>query len=127
MERVNGKNILGLNGAGRIGKLTLWNHILNKHFGGIVVNVGRGVGKNLDALLHNIQNDSTYGSLNNFLYGHSGKKCEIKMIDSAQNLVEIDGIPVKFLQTARNPRNINWAAENVRLVVDCTGAFLDRC
>lgn len=125
MERVNGKNILGLNGAGRIGKLTLWNHILNKHFGGIVVNVGRGVGKNLNALLHNIQNDSTYGSLNNFLYGHSGRKCEIKMIDSAQNLVEIDGIPVKFLQTARNPRDINWAAENVRLVVDCTGAFLD--
>ncbi len=125
MEKINGKNILGINGAGRIGKLTLWNHIMNKHFGGIVVNVGRGVGKNLEALLHNIQNDSTYGSLSNFLYGHSGKKCEIKILDSAINLVSIDGVPVQFLQNARNPREINWSAHNVRLVVDCTGAFLD--
>jgi len=125
MEKVNGKNILGINGAGRIGKLTLWNHILNKHFSGIVVNVGRGVGKNLEALLHNIENDSTYGSLSRFLYGHSGKRCEIRIIDSDQNLVEIDGMPVQFLQQARNPRDINWPAHNVRLVVDCTGAFLD--
>lgn len=125
MERPNGKNLLGINGAGRIGKLTLWNHLLTKSFGGIVVNVGRGVGKNLDALIHNILNDSTYGSLENFLYGHSGKKCKVKILDSAQNLVEFDGIPVQFLNTARNPRDIKWSANNVRLVVDCTGAFLD--
>ncbi len=125
MEKVNGKNLLGINGGGRIGKLTLWNHLLNKHFGGIVVNVGRGVGKNLEALLHNMQNDSTYGSLSRFLYGHSGKKCEVTILDASQNLVEIDGVQVKFLQKARNPRDINWADHNVRLVVDCTGAFLD--
>jgi glyceraldehyde 3-phosphate dehydrogenase len=125
MERLHGKNLLGINGAGRIGKLTIWNHLLNKHFGGLVVNVGRGVGKNLEALIHNITNDSTYGSLTNFLYGHSGKKCEIKVIDSAQNLVEINGMPVKFLMNARNPKEIKWTEEQVRLVVDCTGAFLD--
>lgn len=125
MERLHGKNLLGINGAGRIGKLTIWNHLLNKHFGGLVVNVGRGVGKNLDALIHNLTNDSTYGSLTNFLYGHSGKKCEIRILDSSQNLVEINGIPVKFLMTARNPKDISWSDEQVRLVVDCTGAFLD--
>lgn len=125
MERLHGKNLLGINGAGRIGKLTIWNHLLNKHFGGLVVNVGRGVGKNLEALIHNITNDSTYGSLTNFLYGHSGKKCEVKILDSAQNLVEINGMPVKFLMNARNPKEIKWAEEQVRLVVDCTGAFLD--
>lgn len=125
MERLHGKNLLGINGAGRIGKLTIWNHLLNKHFGGLVVNVGRGVGKNLDALLHNITNDSTYGSLSKFLYGNSGKKVDISIIDSAQNLVEINGMPVKFLMKARNPKEINWTAEQVRLVVDCTGAFLD--
>lgn len=125
MERLHGKNLLGINGAGRIGKLTIWNHLLNKHFGGLVVNVGRGVGKNLDALIHNLSNDSTYGSLSNFLYGHSGKKCEIKIIDSDQNLFEIDGMPVKFLTAQRNPKDINWAGHKVRLVVDCTGAFLD--
>lgn len=125
MERLHGKNLLGINGAGRIGKLTIWNHLLNKHFGGLVVNVGRGVGKNLEALIHNITNDSTYGSLTNFLYGHSGKKCEVKILDSAQNLLEINGMPVKFLMNARNPKEIKWAEEQVRLVVDCTGAFLD--
>lgn len=125
MERLHGKNLLGINGAGRIGKLTIWNHLLNKHFGGLVVNVGRGVGKNLDALIHNLTNDSTYGSLTNFLYGHSGKKCEIRILDSSQNLVEINGMPVKFLMTARNPKDISWSDEQARLVVDCTGAFLD--
>ncbi|MBW6490499.1 MAG: hypothetical protein K0B15_04810 [Lentimicrobium sp.] len=125
MEKVKGKNLLGINGSGRIGKLTLWNHLLTRHFGGIVVNVGRGVGKNTEALMHNIENDSTYGSLTNFLYGHSGKKCEIRIIDSTKSLLEIDGMPVQFLQQARNPREINWAEHNVRLVVDCTGAFLD--
>ena len=125
MERVNGRNLLGINGAGRIGKLTLWNHLLNKHFGGIVVNVGRGVGKNLDSLIHNIENDSTYGSLTKFLYGYSGRKCEIKVLDAASNFVEIDGMPVQFLVKERNPLEINWSSHNVRLVVDCTGAFLD--
>jgi glyceraldehyde 3-phosphate dehydrogenase len=125
MERLHGKNLLGINGAGRIGKLTIWNHLLNQHFGGLVVNVGRGVGKNLEALLHNIITDSTYGSLSHFLYGHSGKKCEVKILDSAENLTEINGMPVKFLMNNRNPKDINWSANEVRLVVDCTGAFLD--
>lgn len=125
MEQLHGKNLLGINGAGRIGKLTIWNHLLNKHFGGLVVNVGRGVGKNLEALIHNVTNDSTYGSLSNFLYGHSGKKCEIKILDSDENLTEINGIPVKFLMNYRNPKDIKWSDHQVRLVVDCTGAFLD--
>ena len=125
MEQLHGKNLLGINGAGRIGKLTIWNHLLNRHFGGLVVNVGRGVGKNLEALIHNVTNDSTYGSLSNFLYGHSGKKCEIKILDSDENLTEINGIPVKFLMNYRNPKDIKWSDHQVRLVVDCTGAFLD--
>ena len=39
------KNLLGINGAGRIGKLTLWHHLLSRKFDGIVLNVGREVGK----------------------------------------------------------------------------------
>ena len=34
---------LGINGLGRIGKLTLWQHIARKYFGEIVINVGRNV------------------------------------------------------------------------------------
>lgn len=32
------KRILGINGIGRIGKLTLWNHVNLQHFDGIVIN-----------------------------------------------------------------------------------------
>ena len=35
---------LGLNGLGRIGKLTLWRHAAQKNFSEIVVNLGRTVG-----------------------------------------------------------------------------------
>ena len=32
---------LGINGFGRIGKLTLWHHVARKYFPEIVVNIGR--------------------------------------------------------------------------------------
>ena len=35
---------LGINGLGRIGKLSLWHHVSRKHFSGIVANTGREVG-----------------------------------------------------------------------------------
>jgi glyceraldehyde 3-phosphate dehydrogenase len=38
------RNLLGINGLGRIAKLTLWEHIRLKHFDGFVVNIGREVG-----------------------------------------------------------------------------------
>ena len=36
--------LLGINGAGRIGKLLLWNELRAKRFDGFVVNFGRAVG-----------------------------------------------------------------------------------
>ncbi len=56
------KPILGINGLGRIGKLTLWNHIGRKYFSEIVVNIGRKVGTNLEDIALYIEKDSTYGS-----------------------------------------------------------------
>ena len=73
------KNLLGINGLGRIGKLVLWNQIHLKQFEGIVVNCGRDVGKELDDLLQVIETDSTYGSIHNFLRGMIGGKVEIKV------------------------------------------------
>lgn len=119
------KNLLGINGMGRIGKLTFWNHLIVRHFDGYVLNAGREVGKSLEDVIHVLTSDSTYGSLDRFLYGHTGKKCEAKVINEAEGLLEIDGVPVKILRTERNPKNINWAKEGVRIVVDCTGTFLD--
>lgn len=119
------KNFLGINGMGRIGKLTFWNHLVVRHFDGYVINAGREVGRKIEDVIHFLKNDSTYGSLDRFLYGYTGKKCEVKVINEAEGLLEFDGFPVKILRTERNPKNINWAKENVRIVVECTGTFLD--
>jgi glyceraldehyde 3-phosphate dehydrogenase len=115
---------LGINGLGRIGKLTLWNHLLTKNFDTIIVNTGREVGKNLDDLIQVIETDSTYGSLSKFLYGYS-RKCEIRVVDADQAILDIDGITVKILREARNPKDIAWRKEGVRFVVETTGQFLD--
>ena len=119
------KRVLGLNGAGRIGKLTLWNHLRVGHFDGFVINTGREVGKKLEHIIDYLLSDSTYGSLDTFLYGYSGKHCTVEIKDRAAAVFEINGVPVKILSESRNPREINWAREGVRLVVDCTGAFVD--
>lgn len=124
-ESVKGKRLLGINGLGRIGKLTLWNFLLQRHFDGIVVNMGREVGKSVDDFVQVLETDSTYGSLSKFLYGYS-KKCEIRLVEESTNLLfDIDGIMVKVLREARNPKDINWRREGVRLVIDTTGQFLD--
>ncbi|HQP63520.1 MAG TPA: glyceraldehyde 3-phosphate dehydrogenase NAD-binding domain-containing protein, partial [Candidatus Cloacimonas sp.] len=119
------KKLLGINGLGRIGKLLLWNQIHLRHYDGIVVNCGRVVGKTIDDLIQVIEMDSTYGSIHKFLYGIAGRKAEIKVLDVEEPLLEIEGIPVKILRTARDPKDVNWLNEGVRIVVDCTGTFLD--
>jgi len=121
--QLKSKRMLGINGIGRIGKLTLWNHLNLKHFDGIVINAGRELGKRPNDIIHYLTTDSTYGALDRFLYGHSGKTCEVRIIE--ENLYEFDGVPVKVLTKERNPRDIPWNREGVRLVVDCTGVFLD--
>jgi len=63
---------LGINGLGRIGKLSLWSHVSRKHFSELVVNIGRNVGNNLDDLVSSIERDSTYGRLRSYLHGHRG-------------------------------------------------------
>jgi len=92
---------LGVNGFGRIGKLTAWHHINRKYFSELVINIGR----------------------------HAGASCNAKPviadIDEKQGCMTVDGIPVRFLRTARNPVEIDWRSHDVRIVVDTTGQFLD--
>ena len=122
---VKSKRLLGINGLGRIGKLTLWNYLYRRHFDGIVINMGREVGKSIDDLLQVIETDSTYGNLGHFLYGYT-RKPEIKVLDASVNvLLDIDGMMVKVLREARNPKDIGWRREGVRLVIDTTGQFAD--
>jgi glyceraldehyde 3-phosphate dehydrogenase len=115
---------LGINGLGRIGKLSLWHHVARKHFSGIVVNIGREVGRNLADLAAMLEKDSTYGRLGAYLYGH---KCPrvIEELDDQKGTMLVNGVPVTILRTARNPKDIAWQENNVRLVVDTTGVFTD--
>ena len=115
---------LGINGLGRIGKLSLWSHVSRKHFSGLVVNIGRNVGKNLDDLAASIERDSTYGHLGSYLYGHKGGRVIEQLNDETGDML-IDGVPVKILRTDRNPKEIGWRETGVNLVVDTTGAFTD--
>ncbi|HHX13950.1 MAG TPA: glyceraldehyde-3-phosphate dehydrogenase [Clostridiales bacterium] len=119
------KRVLGINGVGRIGKLTLWNHLNMKHFDGIVVNAGRMLGRQLEDAVHYMTTDSTYGMLDHFLHGYSGKSCDVKILNKEEAIMEMNGIPVRLLTKARNPKDIDWAKYGVQVVVDCTGVFLD--
>ena len=116
--------ILGVNGLGRIGKLTLWHHFARKYFHEIVVNVGRNVGTSLKDLAHYLERDSTYGSLSGYLYGYTGKQV-IEDLDDNKGTMTVNGVRVKFLRRFRNPKDVEWREHGVRLIVDTTGQFLD--
>ncbi len=115
---------LGINGLGRIGKLTLWHHIARRSFSEIVVNTGREIGRGLEDIASIIERDSTYGRLGTYLRGHLTGRV-VENLNEQAGTMTVDGIPLKILRKNRNPREIEWAQEGVRLVVDTTGVFTD--
>lgn len=115
---------LGVNGLGRIGKLTVWHHAGRGYFDELVINIGRPSGACLADIAHYLERDSTYGSLQGYLYGcQSGPV--IGDLDESTGSMTINGVKVTVLRSARNPRELRWKDHNVRLVVDTTGQFLD--
>ena len=116
--------IMGINGLGRIGKLTLWHHVARKHFSEIVVNLGRKSGTSLEDLSLYVTRDSTYGALESFLHGYNTPPV-VSDINESSHSLRLDGVKVTFLTESRNPAEIDWAGEGVRLVVETTGKFLD--
>lgn len=120
----DGRTRIGINGFGRIGKLTLWHHVGRRFFKEIVVNIGRSAGNNLADIAHYLERDSTYGALHTFLHGHRAIPV-VSDIDDSKGAMVVDGIPVRFLRRERNPLAIDWRAAGVRLVVDTTGQFVD--
>ncbi len=127
MDKVdnNGKGIkLGINGFGRIGKLSVWHHVGRKYFDEIVVNIGREAGTGFADIAHYVERDSTYGRLESFLHGQTAQSV-ISNIDEKSGSIHINGVKVTFLRQNRNPRDIDWRAHGVRLVLDTSGRFLD--
>ena len=115
---------LGINGFGRIGKLSVWHHVARKYFSEIIVNIGREAGTTLEDIAHYAERDSTYGLLCGFLYGQKAGPL-ISDLDETSGAMNIDGVRVRFLRSSRNPAEINWREYGVKLVVDTTGQFLD--
>jgi glyceraldehyde 3-phosphate dehydrogenase len=118
------KEKLGVNGFGRIGKLTLWHHVGRKYFDEIIVNIGRQPGSSLADIAHYVERDSTYGWLHGYLYGHRSEPVVSDLVEKNGSMV-IDGVKVRFLRSHRNPAEIRWRDQGVRLVVDTSGRFLD--
>ena len=115
---------LGVNGFGRIGKLTVWHHVARQYFDEIVVNIGRQAGTSIADIAHYVERDSTYGWLHGYLYGHMGRPL-VEDLDENDGSMVIDGIKVRFLRRHRDPAEIGWGDHDIRLVVDTTGRFLD--
>ncbi|WP_448872837.1 type I glyceraldehyde-3-phosphate dehydrogenase [Desulfobulbus propionicus] len=115
---------LGLNGLGRIGKLTLWHHVSRRYFSEVVVNLGRQVGSGLQDIAAAIEKDSTYGRLSTYIHGFKGGRV-IENLNEDKGTMTVNGVPVTFLRESRNPKDINWQGNQVRLVVDSTGVFKD--
>ena len=84
---------LGVNGLGRIGKLSLWNHVTKKYFDELVINLGRDVGSGLTDLAASIEKDSTYGRLSTYVNGFKGGRV-IEELDEAKGTMRINGMPV---------------------------------
>ena len=115
---------LGINGMGRIGKLTLWHHVGRKFFDRIIVNIGREAGTSLADIAHYIERDSTYGALHTYLHGRNAKPV-ISDINEQTGEMHINGVCVRFLRKERNPAKISWRDHDAKIVVDTTGSFLD--
>ena len=119
------RRYLGINGLGRIGKLVLWHQMIENHFDGFVISIGRKAGNSIHDIIDFIVNDSTYGALERFMFGYSGKTLDIEIVDEENYEIRINQFDIKFLTKNRNPKDIEWGKHNVEIVVDCTGVFLD--
>ena len=115
---------LGINGLGRIGKLSLWHHVARNFFSEIVVNLGREAGRGLEDVADYLERDSTYGSLGQYLYGHKAGRV-IENLNEEHGTLKVNGTPVTILRQERNPKDIPWKSLGVPVVVDATGQFLD--
>ncbi|MGW8161967.1 MAG: type I glyceraldehyde-3-phosphate dehydrogenase [Desulfobulbales bacterium] len=115
---------LGINGLGRIGKLSLWHHVSRQFFSEVVVNLGRNVGSGLHDIAAAIEKDSTYGRMSVYLHGHNSGRV-IENLQEDTGTMTVNGLPVTILREARNPKDIKWQDNGVRLVVDTTGVFKD--
>ena len=100
---------IGINGFGRIGRLTL-RTISQYHKGELEVTA---VNDLADAATnaHLFKWDSTYGAFNG-------------EVSAKDDVISIDGKDIKVF-SQRNPAEIPWSEKGVDIVLECTGIFTD--
>jgi glyceraldehyde 3-phosphate dehydrogenase len=123
-KTVNLPKALGINGLGRIGKMTVWHHSARKAFQSLVINIGRNAGMGIEDIATYLERDSTYGHLTKFLHGYRGGRA-IENLNEKTGTMRINGLPVTILRNDRDPEKIQWNDHDVDVVIDCTGAFRD--
>ncbi len=115
---------LGINGLGRIAKLSIWHHVERRFFSELIVNIGREVGRNIHDIAHFIEKDSTYGALHNYLHGCRAGRVIEELNEKTGSMV-INGVKTTILRRHRNPKDIGWRDLGVEVVVDASGVFVD--
>lgn len=99
---------VGINGAGRIGKCVLRAALNNPDVEVVAIN-DLGDPEHMAVL---VKYDSIHGNLKEDCYVEDG-------------YLVIDGKKIRLLAD-RDPANLDWSAEGVEVVIECTGAFRDR-
>lgn len=102
---------VGINGFGRIGRMVLRAALNQAEFGDIEVVAINGI-EEPEHMLYMLKYDSVHGR-----FGFDAHF-------EGENLV-VDGKKIR-LSAHMNPAEIDWAAANVDVVVECTGVFLTK-
>lgn len=74
---------LGINGLGRIDKLSMWHHVDRKYFSELVVNIGREVGNSLHDIAHFVDRDLSYKTVRIHLH----KRRAIPLLEKQNDLL----------------------------------------
>jgi glyceraldehyde 3-phosphate dehydrogenase len=119
---------LGINGFGRIGKLTLSYFLKNRYFEEIVVSPAPedttvDPGGNID-----LEGYNSFSSPGQARKSAIKTANVLKIKDGANNtdiILDIDNITVRLLRASDNPVEIGWRRYNVKTVIETTGKYLD--
>ena len=115
---------LGINGLGRIGKLTLWYHLAHDDFDTFVVNVGRPVGTSLQSVLEYWQGQHLRPAAS-LARGLQRQSPTSRSSTRRRGLLKVHGKDLILLRRPATPRRSPGGRTGSTLVVDCTGKFRD--
>ena len=116
---------LGINGLGRIGRLSLWYHVSKRTFSGMVSSIGHHENQGQKEIGSAVERDRTYSRPGSYLYRYKYPRV-VENLEKKTNRMSVDEAPVTVLGKGRAPGEINRQEEHdVKLVAGATGALRD--